>query len=122
MLAVPDTVGGLAMRPTTSQATAAWGDEFPIVMRCGIEIPEPTSDPCFTIDAGRYQADWVSQDVGEFRIAVTYGKDPAVEVVVPLARADEAVAEILSVLTPAASRADDTGRSCVGYADAAPAD
>ncbi len=118
MISVPDVVGGLKMRATDSQATAAWGDDYPIVMRCGVEIPEPTTDPCFTIDAGRYSADWVTQDVGDYRIAVSYGRDPAVEVTVPLIRADDAVAEILTVLTPAASLADPTGHTCVGYADA----
>jgi hypothetical protein len=118
MLGVPDVLGGLRMRPTDSQATAAWGKDYPIVMRCGVELPQPTTDPCFTIESGRYSADWVTRDVGDYRIAVSYGRDPAVEVVVPLVRADKAVSELLTTLTPAAALADKTGHSCVGPADA----
>ncbi|BDZ60511.1 hypothetical protein GCM10025873_03020 [Demequina sediminis] len=41
MLAVPEVVGGLDMRATSSQATSAWGEDNALVMRCGVEPPDP---------------------------------------------------------------------------------
>lgn len=117
ILAMPDTVGGLARRDTTSQATDAWGDEYPIVVRCGVEVPGPTTDPCVTIDTGGYAADWVTRRVGDAWVATTYGRDPAVEAVIPQIRVDEAVGDVLAELTPAASLAAATGRACVGLDD-----
>ncbi len=119
MLAAPDTLGGLDARGTTAQAAEAWGVEFPIVVRCGIEIPTPSTDTCFTIDTGGYSADWVLQDSDDYWIAATYGRDPAVEVVVPKARADQALAEVLQDLTPSVALAPTTGRACLTRTDVA---
>lgn len=114
MIAAPDPLGGLPLRETTSQATAAWGEEFVIVARCGVPVPGPTTDPCVTVEAGGYTADWVLADEGGLWRATTYGRDPAVEAVIPKARADEAVADLLAELTPSAALAPTTGRACLG--------
>ncbi len=121
MLAMPGTVGGLARRATTSQATDAWGGDYPIVVRCGVDLPPPSTDPCVTIDTAGYSADWVVRDDGENWVATTYGRNPAVEAIVPKIRADAAVEDVLSSFTPPASLAPETGRACVGLADASPA-
>lgn len=116
MLAVPDTVGGLPRRGTTGQATDAWGEGFEIVMRCGIELPAPTTDSCVTIELpGGTTVDWIVADQGEWWVAATYARDPAVEVVVPKVRADQAIGDVLAELTPAAALASvDLGHACVG--------
>ncbi len=121
MLAMPDTVGGLARHATTSQATDAWGDDFAIVVRCGVDVPGPSTDTCVTITTAGYSADWVVRDDGDAWMATTYGRNPAVEAVVPKIRADAAVDDVLTALTPPASQAPSTGRACVGLGDASPA-
>ena len=116
---MPDRLGGLERRATTSQATDAWGDEFAIVARCGVEVPGPSEDVCIAVETGGYAADWVISETEDSRIATTYGRNPAVEVTIPKIRADEAVADVLAELTPPVALADPTGRACVGLADAA---
>ena len=44
MVAMPDALGDLDLRPTDSQATAVWGDPAAVVLRCGAEVPGPTTD------------------------------------------------------------------------------
>lgn len=117
MIAAPDPLGGLPLRETTSQATAAWGEEFVIVARCGVPVPGPTTDPCVSVEAGGYAADWVVADEGDHWRATTYGRDPAVEAVIPKVRADEAVADLLAELTPSAALAPPNGRACLGLDD-----
>ncbi len=119
MLAMPDTVGGLDRHATTSQATDAWGDEYPILVRCGVDVPAPTTDACVTITTTGYTADWIVREDNDSWIATTYGRNPAVEAIVPKIRADAAVDDVLSELTPPASQAPATGRACVGLDDAA---
>lgn len=111
MLAVPDTVGGLDMRGTTSQATAAWGEEFAIVARCGVEPPGPTTDECLAV-ATSVEMDWVITDTDDVWVATTFGRSPAVEVRVPKIRADEALGDVLAELSPAAARAPRNGLEC----------
>src|SRR5690606_26890976 len=82
MLAVPETVGGLEMRDTTSQATAAWGDEFSLVARCGVEPPGPTTDECLAVSTS-VNVDWVITETDDAWVATTFGRSPAVEMRVP---------------------------------------
>ncbi|GAA1169231.1 hypothetical protein GCM10009584_07720 [Ornithinimicrobium humiphilum] len=76
----PSTVGGLEPRVTAVQSTgvAAWGDP-PIVARCGKLPPEPTTDPCIDIDG----IDWVATELDDGTMFTTYGRTPAIEVLVP---------------------------------------
>ncbi|WP_422933463.1 DUF3515 family protein [Sinomonas sp. P47F7] len=55
MIALPDSIGDAALRKTTSQATAAWGDPSAVVLRCGVSSPGPTTDRCVTVNG----VDWV---------------------------------------------------------------
>ncbi|MET9051930.1 DUF3515 family protein [Streptomyces bacillaris] len=76
----PDRLGGQKLTFTDRPGVAVWGENA-IVLRCGVELPEPTIDPCATVDG----VDWVfredrSEDGG--KVVVTYGRDPAVEVAV----------------------------------------
>jgi hypothetical protein len=118
MLAMPDIIGGLARRGTTAQATDAWGSDHPVVAKCGVDVPGPTTDTCVTIQTAGYSVDWVVHDGTDSWIATTYGRNPAVEILVPKAvHADSAIEDILSELTPPASLAATTGRACVGLGD-----
>jgi len=112
MLAIPDSVGGLAMRATSSQATAGYGDEPHIVVRCGVEPPGPSEDRCVAIDTASGAQDWLIRETDEDWLAVSFGRSPALEVTIPKLRADEAVAELLGDLSGAASLADPNGLEC----------
>jgi len=112
MLAVPEVVGGLDKRGTTSQATQAWGDEFEIVARCGVEPPGPTTEQCIAVSTPAAEVDWLMREEDESWVAVTFGLSPALELTVPKARADEAVGEVLAELSPAAALAPGNGLEC----------
>lgn len=75
---LPDAVGDLDRVWTDAQATGAWGDPT-VVLRCGVEPPAPSTEVCTTIGS----VDWLVLDQEEERQRlVTYGRDPAVEVII----------------------------------------
>jgi hypothetical protein len=112
MLAAPETVGGLPMRNTTSQATAAYGDEFTIVVRCGVEPPGPSEDPCVEVTVGDTTLGWLVTETDDDWVAVSFGRSPAVEATIPKVRADQAVGDLLAELAPSAARAPRNGLEC----------
>lgn len=86
MLAVPDELGpDLPKLRTNAQATAAWGEPGgAVTMRCGVAQVGPSAD-CQHVDSGDGTAvDWIvtTDDKGTWSF-VTYGREPAVEVIVP---------------------------------------
>jgi hypothetical protein len=85
MLALPDVLAGdLAKAQTTAQATAAWGEAgAAVTLRCGVTPPGPSPD-CQQVEAPGGTIDWIVQagDDGTWRFT-TYGREPAVEVLVP---------------------------------------
>ncbi|MDN4476753.1 DUF3515 family protein [Demequina sp. SYSU T00192] len=112
MLAVPDVLGGLDYRETTSQATAAWGDEYPIVMRCGVEPPGPTTDECLAVESGGTTVDWLILDEDDAWRTVSFGRSPAVELIVPKVRAQDAVGDLLAEVSRAVAKAPSNGLAC----------
>lgn len=86
MLAVPDELGpDLPKIQTNAQATAAWGEPgAAVTMRCGVDQVGPAAD-CQAVDSGDGTAvDWiVTTDGADTWSFVTYGREPAVEVIVP---------------------------------------
>ena len=76
---LPDSVAGLAERETNAQATGAWGQPASVLLRCGVEPPGPTTDRCVSVDG----VDWVidESDAPNY-LFTTYGRTPAVEVLV----------------------------------------
>ncbi|WP_369375223.1 DUF3515 family protein [Promicromonospora sp. Populi] len=86
ILAVPEELGpDLPKVPTNAQATAAWGEPgAAVTMRCGVEQQGPSAD-CQHVDTGNgTTVDWIvtTDDAGTWSF-VTYGREPAVEVIVP---------------------------------------
>jgi hypothetical protein len=86
MLAVPDELGpDLPKLKTNAQATAAWGEPgAAVTMRCGVDQVGPAAD-CQHVDSGDGTAvDWIvtTDDAGTWSF-VTYGREPAAEVIVP---------------------------------------
>lgn len=114
MIALPPSIAENEQRDTNSQATSAWGDPSKVVLRCGVDVPGPTTDPCVTVN----DVDWVLREGEPAWTATTYGRDPAVEV---LFDPDEvASSTVLVELGGAVSRVGQE-RACVGLADATPA-
>ena len=90
---LPELVDDLPSRETNAQATGAWGEtRSGVILRCGVPSPDPTAElPCVTVDG----IDWLRDDAKDPYFAfTTYGRSPAVEVVV-----DSETASALSALT-----------------------
>jgi hypothetical protein len=105
--ALPSTVLHQKHRDTdpTSPALAAWGDP-PIVLRCGVSPPGPTTDQCIAVDG----IDWVARAVSGGYSFTTYGRTPAVQVLVPRHYAPETFA--LTALTAAVSTVPQGEHRC----------
>lgn len=113
MLAMPDELGGLERRQTTSQATFAFGgDEAVVIARCGVEPPGPTTDECLAVEASSGTQDWVLTETEDAWIAVAFGRSPALELTVPKIRADEAVGDLLAEVSGPAALAPSNGLAC----------
>ena len=75
---LPDTVGGYERVWTDAQATGAWGDPT-VVLRCGVAPPAPSDLVCTTLGG----VDWlVLEQEDERQRLVTYGREPAIEVII----------------------------------------
>ncbi|WGW13051.1 DUF3515 family protein [Saxibacter everestensis] len=114
MIQLPQDLGGNALRDTTSQATAAWGDPTVAVLRCGLKPPGPTTTPCVSVN----DVDWLSEDEGDHWRFTSYGRTPAVEVLI--STTDTSGQSVLNSVTPAVANLPKTG-ACVGTQDADPA-
>ena len=112
MLAAPESLGGLALLATTSQATAAYGEEYPIIVRCGVEPSGPTADPCLVVTSGTTSLGWLVTETDDAWQAVSFGHSPAVEVTAPKVRVDQAFGDILSEVAPSAALAPSNGLEC----------
>lgn len=76
---LPDTVSDLVKRETTAQATGAWGNPAAVLLHCGVATPAPTTDTCVSVN----DIDWVEDDSkAPIYSYTTYGRTPAVEVVI----------------------------------------
>ncbi|MCC6270609.1 MAG: CRISPR-associated protein Cas5 [Microbacteriaceae bacterium] len=72
-------IDGFERRTTDAQATAAWGTPSAILLRCGVPVPGPSTLLCATVKG----VDWLRDDSqAPNYIFTTYGRDPAVEVIV----------------------------------------
>ncbi|MDQ4502237.1 DUF3515 family protein [Sinomonas sp. ASV322] len=144
MIALPDSLGTAALRKTTSQATAAWGDPAAVVLRCGVPTPGPTTDRCVTVNG----VDWVIREAstpsaapssrssasgqpsgsasaaagagggGEngTYILTTFGRKPATELLLDSSKISSAT--VLATLSAAVSKVPQTAK-CVGQAEVA---
>lgn len=80
---LPTTIGDRQRRETTGQSTAAFSrddETFLVTVRCGVQPPTPTTDPCTSVA----DVDWVVAERdshGVTRVVYTsYGRSPAVEI------------------------------------------
>ncbi|MDN5557993.1 MAG: DUF3515 domain-containing protein [Ruaniaceae bacterium] len=128
ILALPHQLGALEQVPTTSQATVAWG-AGEIILRCGVAPPPPTDERCISVTSGAgITIDWIDPEPDSELIPahadveggawtfVTYGRVPAIEVVIAAASNVESPADILNALSLPVDRAP-AERFCVGATD-----
>jgi len=111
---LPETLDGLDKRTVNAQATAAYGDPVAVIVRCGLPLPAPSALPCVNVDG----VDWLREDAHDptFRF-LTYGLDPATEVIVDSTVASGAAA--LRQLAPAVGSQSAPVQACVGPVDGA---
>lgn len=107
MVALPDKLGDAGLRKTNSQATAAWGDPSQVILRCGVNVPGPTTDRCVTVN----DVDWVIREGDPAWTLTTYGREPATEVLFDPNTISSAT--VLADLSAAAAKIPAT-RNCVG--------
>ncbi len=117
LMNLPDEVAGAQRRDTTSQSSRAWGDP-PITIRCGVTPPGPTTDRCLPIDSDDVTVDWIMTELGDESVAenswqfTTFGREPALQVVVPAEYAGEDVSSVLGVFGGAIGQIPAT-RQCL---------
>ncbi|RAN77899.1 hypothetical protein B5P43_17805 [Bacillus sp. SRB_336] len=110
MVSLPDTLAGAKRRTTTSQATAAWGDPSLVILRCGVDVPGPTTTKCVGVNG----VDWIIKEGDPNWTMTTYGRVPAAEVVIDPNKIPSS--SILAELSSAAEKLPKE-RACVGPSD-----
>ena len=103
----PVSVAGHAMTATSPQSprTAAWGDPA-VIASCGYPALGATDKECLDVD-GVY---WVVERLADGARFTTFGRDPAIEVLVPDAYTPEPL--LLPAFGPAAKALPANGREC----------
>lgn len=98
----PERVAGLGSYPNSADSPTvhAWGKsaDDAVIARCGVTSPGPTSDACFSAN----DVDWVATPLNGGMKYVTYGRAPAVEVLVPTSAKLDGTA--LAAFAPAAKK------------------
>lgn len=103
----PGTVGGQKPVATTSDSPAvrAWGDPA-VIARCGVPPVGPTTDECLDVNG----VDWVAHRLSDGVRFTTYGRSPAIEVLVPHHYAPEPL--LLPAFTAAATAIPQGAHRC----------
>ena len=103
-----DDLGGRERREVGGQSTAAWGDP-PVLLRCGVEPPGPTTQGCVSVNG----VDWVGPtDPTAGGTWTTYGRIPAVEVVIPPDAGGDATLDVVLAQVSPAVAATERRRQC----------
>ena len=117
---LPQTVGNQRKRQTDAQGAAAWGTPASVTLRCGLTPVVVSSQDCYPVDG----VNWLRVDqkiAGAERVVLTtYGRVPAVQVVVDPGRVS--ASDVLPPIADAISAATKaTELRCVAPGDATPA-
>ena len=108
---LPEKLGDYPQRQTDAQATSAWGEPTVALLYCGVPVPEASDLPCVPV-AGIL---WLREEVDAGLAFTTYGRDPAVRVVIDTDALSPGVA--LDDLGNAMSYLPTNGRECVDLED-----
>lgn len=103
-----DDIDGHPRREVDSQATAAWGDDGEIQLRCGLDVLAPSTNPCQTVG----DVDWVVTQADGRTIFTAYGRAPTLSVSVA-GNSPTGTDVILDTLAPAAAALPKNGRACL---------
>ncbi len=118
---LPDAIDSQAKRVTDAQATGAWGNPASILLRCGVPVPGPSTLLCATVKG----VDWLRDPSDAPRyVFTTYGRDPAVEVIVDgdtTSGTDALIALANAVGSIPATRACTNPDDVLGIPEATPA-
>lgn len=108
---LPDAISSYAQRQTDAQGTSAWGEPTVVLFTCGVPVPQVSELPCVEI-AGIF---WLRDEVDAGFAYTTYGRDPAIRVVVDA----DAVAPgvVLDDLAVPVSYTATNGLECVDLED-----
>jgi hypothetical protein len=109
---MPDAIESYAKRSTDAQGTAAWGNPTVALLYCGVPVVEVSDLDCIEYQ-GVY---WLREVVDAGYAFTTYGRDPAIRVVVD----DDIVGGpgiVLDRITTATSFLPETGRICLDTDD-----
>lgn len=102
----PAKVGDHERRDVSdASAGAAYGDPA-IIARCGVPALGPTTDDCIDVDG----MGWVAEKLSDGTRLTTFGRDPAVEVLIPSDYAPEPL--LLPAFTKAAEKLPKTSLAC----------
>lgn len=102
----PADVGDHARREVSdASAGAAYGDPA-IIARCGVPALEPTTEDCIEVDG----MGWVAQKLSDGTRFTTFGRDPAIEVLIPSDYAPEPL--LLPAFTSAADKLPKNSLAC----------
>jgi hypothetical protein len=108
---MPEAISSYPLRQTDAQGTAAWGEPTVVLFYCGVPVPEVSDLPCVPVE-GIF---WLREEVDAGLAYTTYGRDPAVRVVVDPDAVGPGV--VLDELSNAVSFTSPTGRECVDLED-----
>lgn len=108
---MPSAISSYALRQTDAQGTAAWGEPTVVLFSCGVPVPVVSELPCVEI-AG---ISWLREEVEAGFAFTTYGRDPAVRVVVDPEAVGPGV--VLDELSNPVSFTPENGRACVDFED-----
>ncbi len=113
---LPAQVAGLMRRETDAQGTGAWGNPVAALLRCGVPVSGPTTQPCFTFGG----VDWVARSSSATRVVFdTFGRSPQIETVVDGSRVN--AADVVADLSGAVRAAvPSTFMRCLGGSARAP--
>ncbi|MBT1003223.1 DUF3515 family protein [Paenarthrobacter sp. DKR-5] len=113
MVALPDKVADQPLRKTSSQGTAAWGDPSKVILRCGVNVPGPTTDPCVGVNG----VDWVMKAGNPVWTLTTFGRKPATEILFDPNKV--ASSTVLADLASAAAKIPQTAK-CTSISETLP--
>lgn len=105
--ALPRAVRGTGRVPTSSASlsVAAWGRPA-VIWRCGVTPPGPTELECVNVDG----VDWLWVPLRDGSSFVTYGREPAVQVLVPRTGSPDPL--VLPAFSRVVARLPQGARSC----------
>ncbi|MBA8990689.1 hypothetical protein FHW23_001935 [Curtobacterium pusillum] len=94
------------LRNTNAQSTAAWGDPEVALYHCGVAVPTVSDLPCFSLSG----VDWIRDDRGKRIIYTTFGRSPAVQIVIDSTKTTN---QVVQDVTDAVSTLPKDGHECL---------